>query len=315
MKRLLFLLAVLFVPTSNAAELGGEPVALVTAEAQNQLIAVDSSSGRILRRLTMPADPQNVEANDHTAIVVSTRGRAVTLVDTQRLAVTRVFRGFGSPHIAAISPGGDYAYVTDDSRGQLVVIGLARKRILDRVFVGFGAHHMAFRPHHHELWIVLGERARSIHIVDTSDPAHPRGRGFFSPPGGLMHDLAFAYGGRRLWVAYDDRPTVAVFDVTTRRQLLALRAGSPPQHVAIGRYAYVTSGNDARLRIFSVAGRLLGVASTAPGSFNLAIGSDGTVLTPSLTSGTLTRLGSTGRRLLQRRVAVAARDAAPVVLP
>jgi DNA-binding beta-propeller fold protein YncE len=315
MKRLLVMLAILVVPSSNAADLGGEPVALVTAEVQNSLLAVDSSSGRILRRLAVPADPQNVEANDHTAVVVSTRGRAVTLVDTQRLAVTHVFRGFGSPHIAAISPDGDYAYVTDDTRGQLVVIGLARKRIIHRIFVGFGAHHMAFRPHHHELWIVLGERARSIHIVDTSDPAHPHVKGFFSPPGGLMHDLAFAYGGRRLWITYDDRPTVGVFDVATRRQLFVVPAGSPPQHVAIGRYAYVTSGNDGRLRIFSVAGRLLGLASTAPGSFNLAIGSDATVLTPSLTTGVLTRLGSTGRRLFQRRVAVAARDAAPVVLP
>ena len=130
-----------------------------------------------------------------------------------------------------------------------------------------------------------------------------------------MHDLAFPAGGRRVWIVYDDRPTVAVFDVRTRRRLLTLPAGSPPQHIAYRRYVYVTSGNDGRVRLFSVAGRLLGVAATAPGSFNLSLGTDGTLLTSSLTAGTLTELGISGRRLLDRRVAPAARDVAGVILP
>jgi DNA-binding beta-propeller fold protein YncE len=314
-KRLLLALALVAIPASQAATRGGHPAALVTAETLNQLLVVDLVSGRVEQRLRMPADPQNVEADQRTAVVVSTRARAVTLLDTRRLRVTRTFRGFGSPHIAALSPSGQFAYVTDDERGQLVVIGLARKRILDRVFVGFGAHHLAFRPGHHELWIVMGERARSIHIVDTTNPAHPRPRGWFSPPGGLMHDLAFPAGGRRVWIAYDDRPTVAVFDARTRRLMFTLPAGSPPQHIAYRRYVYVTSGNDGRLRIFSLGGRLLGVAATAPGSFNLSVGVDGTLLTSSLTTGAVTELGVSGRRLLQRQVAPATRDVAGVVLP
>lgn len=315
MRRLLPLVVLLVLPAaSHAARQGGEPVALVTAEATNQLVVVSLPDGRVKQRLHMPADPQNIEANQNVAVVVSTRAGAVTLLDAQRLRVIRIFRGFGSPHIAALSPNGQFAYVTDDARGQLVVIGLAHKRILDRVFVGVGAHHMAFRPHHHELWIVLGERARSIHIVDTTNPAHPRPRGWFSPSGGLMHDLAFAPDGRHVWVTYDDRPTIAVFDARSRRPLFTRAAGSPPQHVAFGRHVYVTSGNDGRLRIFSRVGRLLGVAVTPAGSFNLGLGG-GIVLTPSLTGGTLTELSDGGRRLGSTRVASAARDAALVVLP
>jgi DNA-binding beta-propeller fold protein YncE len=313
-KRALLLLSVLLVPASHAARQGGTPIALVTAEAQNQLLVVGlPPNGRVEKRLHVPADPQNVEANQHVAVVVSTRAGAVTLIDVQRLRVTRVFRGFRSPHIAALSPNGDFAYVTDDARGQLVVIGLARKRIVARVFVGFGAHHMAFRPHHHELWIVMGERAPSIHIVDTTYAAHPRPRGWFSPGAGLMHDLAFAPDGR-LWVTYDDRPTISVFDPRTRRLLFTRAAGSPPQHVAFGRRAYVTSGNDGELRIFSIAGRQIRKAATPLGSFNLGLGG-GIVLTPSLTRGTLTELTDDGRLLGSRRVAPAARDAALVILP
>jgi DNA-binding beta-propeller fold protein YncE len=316
MKRLAVFMALLALPAaSHAASQGGEPVALVTAESLNQLLVVDLGSGEVIRRLPMPADPENVEttAADDAAIVVSPRAGAVTLLALPRLRVRRTIRGFRAPHIAAFSPNGRYAYVTDDGSGRLVVIGLARGRIVGRTFVGFGAHHMAFRPHHHELWIALGERAQSIAIVDTTYAAHPRRKAFFSP-GGLAHDLGFPAGGRRLWVTSDDRSTVTVFDARTRRRLFALPAGSPPQHVAFRRYAYVTSGNDGRLRIFSVGGRLLGVATIPVGSFNLSVGG-GPVLTSSLTNGTLTKLGMSGRLLLSKRVAPAARDAALAVLP
>lgn len=315
MKRALLLLAVLAVPASNAAPLGGRPVALVTAEAQNRLLVVDLFSGRVIDRLRMPSDPENVETtrSNDAAVVVSTRAGAVTLLALPELRIRRIFRGFVSPHIAAFSPRGGYLFVTDDAKGQLVTIGLARARIVSRTFVGFGAHHMSFRPGRHELWIALGERARSIAIVDTRYAGHPRRTGFFSP-GGLVHDLAFAPGGQRVWITYDDRSSVGIFEVRTRRLLASLPAGSPPQHVAFGRHAYVTSGNDGRLRVFSPGGRLLGVAGTPTGSFNIGLGGR-LVLTSSLSGGTLTELRDSGRPIFTKRVASAARDAALAVLP
>lgn len=316
MGRLLpLLLALLAVPASQATRQGGHPIALVTAERQNQLLVVGLANRQIEKRLRMPADPQNVEANDRVAVIVSTRAHAVTLVDVRRLAVTRVFRGFSSPHIAELSPDGQFAYVTDDARGELVTIGLGRKRILDRLFVGRGAHHMAFRPRHRELWIAVGEHAPSIHIVDTTDAAHPRARGWFSPPdGSTIHDLAFPAGGRRLWVTSADGLRVRVYDARTRGLLFTRDAGSPPQHVLASRYVYVTSGNDARLRIFSVGGRLLREVAVPEGSYNLTSGW-GVVLTSSLANGTLTELRSNGGVVFSRRVAPAARDIAVAVVP
>ncbi len=89
---MLLLLVLLAVPAAHGARQGGQPVALVTAETQNQLIAVGLPSGKILRRLPMPADPQNVEAGPRTAVVVSSRGAAVTLVDV------RLVRTLSVPH-------------------------------------------------------------------------------------------------------------------------------------------------------------------------------------------------------------------------
>jgi len=318
-KRALLLLAILPVPaaSSHAASQGGTPVALVTAESENALLVVDLDSRKVTRRLPMPADPENVETNstDSAAAVVSSRAGAVTLLSLPQLGIRRTIRGFGSPHIAAFSPSGRYLYVTDDARGQLVVIGVRRGLVLARRFVGIGAHHIAVRPDGNLLWIVLGERATEIVVVDTTRPGHPWVRARLFEIGGLAHDAAFTPDGRRVWVGYDDRSAFAVFDARTYRILFTRPGGSPPQHVAFGiRFAYVTSGNDGRLRVFSFAGHELGVARTPSGSFNLGLGG-GLVLTPSLTQGTLTELRDSGSRMWSGRVAPAARDAAVAVLP
>jgi len=308
--------AALIAPASQARMGGGTPVALVTAETMNQLIAVELPSGRILKRLPMPSDPQNVAVCGRTAAIVSVRSGAVTLVDTFTLKVRRVLRGFASPHIPACSPDGRYIYVTDDARGQLAVIG---NRVIRKLFVGYGAHHMAPSPDQPRLWIALGERARSIAVVDTTNPARPRLTGHVDPHG-LAHDLAFGPNGRRVWVTYDAGVHVRIFDATTQRPLKTLYGGAPPQHVAFdpvskARHAYVTSGDDGTLRVISLAtGRIQRIVRMPPGSFNLTtFGSF--VLASSLTNGTVTELSGSGGVLLSRRVAPAARDTAVATLP
>jgi len=260
----------------------------------------------------MPADPENVEAYAGQAAVVSTRAGAVTILDGNTLRPQRIVRGFGSPHIAAFAPGGDYLYVTDDSRGQLAVI---LGETVRKIFVGYGAHHMAFSPDQSELWIALGERARSIAVVDTRNAMRPRFDGNLNPRG-LAHDLAFTPNGRFVWVTYDDRPYVRVFSAETKRPVAKLYAGTPPAHVRFddarfGKYAYVTSGNDATLRLFDwLRRRLVRVLTTSPGSFNLSV-DRGVAATTSLTNGTMTVVRGE-RRISSRRVAPAARDVALV---
>ena len=278
-------------------------------------MAVELPSGKVLRRLTLPADPENVDARPGvgTAVVVSARAGAATLVSVSTLRVVKVLHGFGSPHIAAIDPSGRWAYVTDDRRGQLAVISLTSRRVVRKLEVGAGAHHIAVSPDGSRLWIALGERARTIAVVDTTKPARPRVVGHVDPLGGA-HDLAFAPGGARVWVTYDDRSEVAVFDAFSYRRLFTIRAGSPPQHVAFGlRYVYLTSGNDGTLSILSPeTGRLLRTVRVPLGSYNLGLGGS-LVLTCSLTHGKLTELDDRGRLLATVPVAGSTRDVALVV--
>jgi YVTN family beta-propeller protein len=297
------------VGSAGAAGRGGEPVALVTAERENQLLAVDLPSGRIVRRGTLPADPQNVDVVGLDAVVaVSTRAGAVTVLEPRSLRVIRVLRGFGAPHIAAIHPTGEWAYVTDDARGELAVIALPSGRLVRKLYVGLGAHHLAVSPGGDRLWIALGERARTIVVADTSAPSRPRVVGRFDPGFGA-HDLAFDPDGTRVWVTSDQRNDVAVFDASTRRLLFRVPVGPPPQHVAFNdRYAYLTSGYGSRiLMASSVTGRVLRTASVPYGSFNLST-AGGIVATSSLLRGTVTELTELLRPMRTVRVARSARD-------
>src|SRR5215210_9160497 len=95
----------LVVPASTAVarQTGGNPIALVTAETENQLIAVSLPDGKVLRRVTVPEDPQNVVANQKVVVVVSPAAGAVTLLGARSLRVTKVLRGFASPHLAVLA--------------------------------------------------------------------------------------------------------------------------------------------------------------------------------------------------------------------
>lgn len=293
-------------------------MALVTAETLNQLIAVELPSGRVLRRIALPADPQNVEAQPglRIAVVVSVRAGVVSLVDTQRLRVVRRLGGFRSPHIAALPLANrKYAYVTDDGSGKLNVIDLARRRVVRRVFVGIGAHHLAISPDKRRTWVVLGEHARSIVVLNTSRPMRPRVIARFDP-GGEAHDVAFTPSGARVWVTSADSSQVGIFDARSHRLVRTFSAGQPPQHVALlfvpGRARmYVTSGYAGTMQIRDAgSGRLRHTVGTAYGSFNIGPGA-GLVLTSSLLRGILTELdGRSGKRLGQWHLAPAARDVA-----
>jgi DNA-binding beta-propeller fold protein YncE len=304
----------------TAARDGGMPVALVTTETENALLAVSLDNGHILRRVALPADPENVVAVvGVTVVVVSARGHAVSLLDWRSLKLIKVFHEFGAPHLAAVAPDGEWAYVTDDARGQLVTIEFATKRVVDRLAVGAGAHHLTISPDGRRLWLALGERARTVVIVDTSKHASPRILRRFDP-GFAVHDLAFSPDGRQAWLTSANSRFVTVVDAHSGRRLFTVPAGRPPQHIAfnyavsnLSRHAYITSGYSGRIEMVDArSGRILRAASVPYGSFNLTT-AGGLVVTSSLLRGTVTELNDQLRLIRNVNVAAAARDVGVVV--
>jgi DNA-binding beta-propeller fold protein YncE len=283
--------AALLWPSSVSATSGGRPVALVVAELSNEVFAVSLGphGGRVLERVHLD-DPLMVAAGLHgPAVVVDPHG-TVTLLAWHSLRPIKVFRGFDEPEVAAISPGGRYAYVADGGSGRLVVLDLQRRRIVGRVFVGAEAHHLDFSPDGRRLWVALGETATTIVRLDTSNRRHPYVVGRIHPRL-TAHGIEFSPDGRTVWVSSSAAPFVTVFSAATGKPLRRIAAGKGPQEIAFsGSRALVTSGYGSSLEAVSwpTYGRHGSVAMPY-GSFNLAtLGGD--VVTSSVLNGYVTEL-------------------------
>jgi DNA-binding beta-propeller fold protein YncE len=315
---LTLLLVPLFFPTRVAATSGGRPVAIVAAETANEVLAVSLGphGGHVLDRAHV-VDPLMVAAPLHgPAVVLSPATGTVTLLASHGLRPIKVFRGFRSPQVARIVPGGRFVYVADGGTGDLTVIDLAHGRIVHRLYVGAGAHHMSFSPDGRQLWIALGEVAKTIVQLDTSDPARPLIAGRLRPRF-LSHSIGFAPDGRTVWVGSARARHVTVYDAATGRVVKVLAAKRAPQEVAFsGARALLTSGYGSSLQaVLWRTYRRLGTVPMPYGSFNLAV-FGGRVVTASLFTGQVVELeAGTLRRFWTAKVAPETRYVAISVWP
>jgi hypothetical protein len=282
-------------------------LALVTADIESAVVAVNPFSGRIVRRIRTRPDPRSIERVGETAVVAHTATGEVSLL--RGLSVWHVVEGFAEPRYTAAAPNGRYAFVTDSGRRDLAVVDVLRARVVARVHLGGWPRHVSIDHSGRTLWVALGTASRDLAVVDVTRPLHPRHVGTIRPPFGL-HDVGFVPGRGHVWISSGDRGALAVYDARTGHVLRRLPAGSPPQHVTFdGACAYVTSGDDGTLRVHSLAnGRVLRQTRIPVGSYNVQFG-PGRILTPSLERGTLCVLDLAGRVNRTIRVAHSSHDA------
>jgi hypothetical protein len=294
-------------PDALAAAAG--PIALVTADTEAHVVAVELATGRVQARIATRPDPRSIERAGALAVVAHTDNGAVSLVDGRSLSVVDVLESFVEPRYTAASRDGRYAFVTDSGRIELATVDLARRKIVGRVKLSLWPRHLSLAPDGRTLWIGLGTTSPRFVVVDVSQPERPRHVGTIVPPF-PMHDVGFAPGGRRAWVTSGPTRTIAVYDVRTGRVLRTLPADEPPQHVTFldGR-AFVTSGSSGTVRVYDEpTATELGRSSIPIGSYNVQFAA-GVVLTASLYSGMLTVLDPGGHGLRRVRVASSSHDA------
>lgn len=311
------LVAALLTASAAPAAPTGRPVALVTAETSNEVIAVSLGlhGGRILRRVHL-LDPLMITSAPHGPAVVVNPSGIVTLLAWHTLRPIKVFHSFRRPKVATIAPDGRFAYVTDERTGDLSVIDLARRKVVGRMFVGLEAHHLGVSPDGSRIWVALGETAKTIVRLDSSDLRKPRVIGRFRPRFGA-HDISFAPDGRTVWVTSPSRSYVSGYSVGGRL-LWTAGAGRPPGHVAFssGR-GLVPSGYGSSLSAFtwSSPSRAPLRAAAPYGSFNLAT-YGGFVVTTSLFTGQVSEYRvSDLHRMWTTKVAPAARYVAISLWP
>jgi DNA-binding beta-propeller fold protein YncE len=290
-------------------------VALVTAESEDDVLAVTVPGGRVIRRVRLAARPTTIAAGSAgSAVVVSPQSGTVTLLSPRTLRPETVLRSFRSPQIAVIAPGGNWALVSDAAAGSVSAVNLNTAQVADRVWVGLGAHHLAISPDGSTIWVALGETAQTIVTVDCSHMRHLRVTGQIRPPV-AAHDLAFSPGGATVWVTSASEPYVSVLDAVSGRRLAQIPAGAPPQHVVFGGpaapHAYLSSGYGSTIEMVDPrSDRVVRRTSLPYGSFNLAVAGD-LLVTTSLLDGRVTELdAATLRRRIVRTVAPEARSVA-----
>jgi hypothetical protein len=302
--------ALALAPSAFARRLGGTPVALVTADTEAHVAAVELATGRVIKRIRTLEGPRSIESVFASrSVVAHTSEGALTLLDG--LEKRRVLHGFEEPRYTAMGTDGKQAYVTDSKRGDVTVIDLDTARIVHRTEVGALARHITSDPGGLLLWVALGFSARTIVALDLADPVRPRIVARIRPPF-LAHDVAFEPRGREVWISAGEVGRLAVYD-PRGRLLRTLRADAPPQHVTFaGGRAFVASGESAVVRVHALHdGALVGTATVPRGSYNVQSGM-GAVVTPSLDQGTLVILDRFGRKLREVDVAPSSHDAALV---
>ena len=300
------------VPSALAGPRGGTPLALVTADLESSIVAVEVTTGKVLRRLATPPDPRSIESIGLVgALVAHTARGELTLVDSD-LRVHPISGAFAAPRYTAVSPDRRFAYVTDSERREVVVVDVRGRRVVGRVPVGGPARHIAIDSAGSRLWVALGSKAPVVVILSLAEPRRPRIVGRIRPPF-LAHDVGFTPGGRRVWVTSGDRGRLAIYDARTGVVVRALKGDAPPQHVTfMGDRAFVTSGDDAVLRVHALDGRLVRSAAVPPGSYNVQHGHRW-ILTPSLSEGTLCSFSARGAPLHESRIARSSHDACLIV--
>ena len=271
--------------TRKPATVPPTPQALVTAETEDRLLVVALPSGRVVRRIALPRDPEDIAVSGDMVVVASAAAGKVTVLARRTLRPVRTLGGFQTPHIISMANG--RIYVTDDARGTLTTIDPKTLRETSTVFVGAGAHHMCFDVKDQNGWVALGESAKTLVFLSTEEPAHPRVIGHFPAPF-RVHDLACSQTSARVWLTSATGSDVSLVDGFDYGVVFRVPVGPPPQHVALqGRYAYLTSGYGETIeKVSATTGQIVARARSPYGSFELSV-DNRYVVTSSLLRGTL----------------------------
>jgi DNA-binding beta-propeller fold protein YncE len=295
--------ALALAPEAFARRLGGTPTALVTADLESHVVAIELLTGGRMREIATAPGPRSIEQIGNLALVAHTEHGTLSVIDGATLRVRRVIEGFRQPRYAAAAHDGRHAFVTDSGNGTVAVVDVVAGTVRSRLALGGPARHLSYDASRRLLRVALGTKAKRVATVDVSGT--PRLLGRFAPPF-LAHDVGLAPGGRS-WVTSGAARELVVY---RRGGSVRLPADAPPQHVTfLNGLAFVTSGDDGTLRVHDASGRLLRTSRIPIGSYNVQRAFGGFVLMPSLDRGTLCVADARGRVLRTVQVARSSHDA------
>ena len=198
------------------------------------------------------------------ALVAHTAGGRLTLVDSD-LQVHEIRGALGAPRYTAVSQDARLAYVSDSERQEMLVAAgvevSGADGVVGRVRSGDSATTSGSTARERACGRLSGAR-QSASRSRSSD----RRPGLVGSIERLAQDSSAcgARHGRRVWVTSGDRGRIAIYEARSGRLVRTLGADAPPQHVTfMGDRAFVTSGDDAVLRVHALDGAALALRARA----------------------------------------------------
>src|SRR6266511_3989761 len=123
-----------FVLRTELVRAAADPLALVTADTNSSVVAVDPFRGRVLRRISTHADPRSIELVGETAVIAHTAVGAVTLLHGPSLEIE-------APEVAVVD-----------------VSTPAHPRLAAKIRPPFLGHDVGFVPGGRQVWVTSGDR-------------------------------------------------------------------------------------------------------------------------------------------------------------
>jgi YVTN family beta-propeller protein len=192
-------------------------------------------------------------------VYVTDTASGVSVIDSSTNTVVNTVPVTGESFGVAITPNGQFAYVSNNFPGVISVINTSTHAIVDTVAVGDNPYGIAITPNGQYAYVTNGDS--SVLVIATSTNTVIATIGVGENP----TQLGITPNGQYAYVSNTSGNTVSVIATSTNTVIATIGVGDMPEGVAItpnGQFAYVTNFFDDTVSVINTSTNT--VVSTVP---------------------------------------------------
>ncbi len=234
----------------------------------------------VIGSIAVGKNPQGVAVNPvlQRVYVANQYDKTVSVLDMVSGApVTTPVKVGGSATAIAVTPNGDYAYVTLKDLSKVAVIDTHSNTVITTIKVGSGPSGIAFNSDGTRAYVTNGSTT-TVSVIDTSSQKVVATVRVGSRPAAVVVSPEDGGWPVRVYVANTNSDSVSVIDPATNKVVATVKVGDAPHGLAIspdGGIICVTSytGNSV-YRIYAGTNTVIDSLGVGPNPTSVAYGSD-----------------------------------------
>lgn len=237
----------------------------ISDEANAAVHVVDGASGRREGELHTGARPRGLALSPDRKVlfVAASDANRIELWDCHTLRHLRDIASGSDPERLAVSPDGHTVLAANEDRSAISFIDVSSGRVMREVRVGPEPEGIGISPDG-KLVIATSEVASTAHMIDARTGAVLEN----APVGSRPRDVLFLKGGREAWVSSEQRGTISVFELPSRKLLRTIDLVAAFPDLGTVQAVEMDTSADGR-RVFVAMGRGDRVAEIDPASFGV----------------------------------------------